>query len=152
MLFTSALRAATSKWVFIPARAHGRPAPSSREEVFAFRVPPDMLVDPLDLAVVARDKTADGVPRTVIGSAPRDPAGRRDAVTRRPARAQRSVLGWLAEANVAPRPAATPILTACVTIRRNGVAQPADTGTLPRLNGPAAARWSRATVRTPTRA
>jgi len=51
------------------------------------------------------------------------------------------VLGWLAEANVAPRPAATPILTACVTIRRNGLSRSPRTQALSTpLNGPAAAR------------
>ena len=134
-LFLAAARMTLPKWRFEPARKAARTVAVRWEQVFAFTLPPDSEIPPLEPALIARDTTVDGVPRVVVGIRDPEPGAILLFTTGELLEAQRHVLRTLA-----PKPIADslgrPRVTVCLSINRGGQDFAADSTTIAALEAP----------------
>jgi TonB family protein len=134
-LFLAAAEIALRKWRFEPGREGARPVRVRWEQIFAFTLPPDSEIPPLEPALIARDTTVDGVPRIVVGIRDPEPGAILLFTNGELLDAQRHVLRTLA-----PKPIADslggPRVTVCLSINRGGQDFAADSTTIAALEMP----------------
>jgi len=133
-LFTQAVKNVLGRWAFDPATNAGRPVPARYEQIFEFSLPKDSEVPTMDVVVLARDTTAEGVARLVIGNRERDVDAASHFTEQDLLDAQRSALLTLAPAPVTDS-TGRPRVTVCLTLRGDPV-RVADTATLRALTQP----------------
>ena len=134
-LFAASARNALKTWTFVPAQKAGAAVAMRFEQDFEFRLSADSEVPPLEVVVLARDTTPDGVLRIVVGERDREPNAAARYSEGDLLAAQRAVLLTVAPMPVAD-PKGRPRVTACVTIILAGAKQPADSTTLDAVSAP----------------
>jgi hypothetical protein len=134
-LWLAAAKMTLPKWRFEPGRNGAHTVAVRWEQIFAFTLPSDSETPPLEPALIARDTTADGVPRVVVGIRDAEPGAILLFTTGELLDAQRQVLRTLA-----PKPIADslgkPRVTVCLSINRGGQDFAADTTTIAALEAP----------------
>ena len=135
VLWLAAAKMTLPKWRFEPGRKGARTVAVRWEQIFAFTLPPDSEIPPIEPALIARDTTSDGVPRIVVGIRDPEPGAILLFTTGELLDAQRHVLRTLV-----PKPIADslgrPRVTVCLSINRGGQDFAADTTTISALEAP----------------
>jgi hypothetical protein len=130
------LTAAASAWVvqshFSPGMREGRRVPVRYEEVLEYIASPGGNT-PIQTAILRRDLTPDGVPRTVIGREPRDLSA--DGKLKKEDRLEAQRATFTAVAAQVPRTPGTDVLV-CVQFNTGNKTVPADDETIRRVTAP----------------
>jgi hypothetical protein len=123
------------RWRFEPGRKAARSVAVRWEQVFAFTIPADSEVPPLEPSLIARDSTVDGVPRVVVGIRDPEPGAILLFSNGDLLDAQRHVLRTLAPAPITDS-LGRPRVTLCLSINRGGQDFAADSVTIAALEAP----------------
>lgn len=132
-LFTLVVRTVIPRTRYSPGVRDGQRVPVRREEVFEF-IAKDKDSPPLDVVLLVVDSTAAGVPRTVIGTLPRDSSAIGALTSADLLEAERAALAVVAN-EARSKDAGTEIVI-CVEFHAGGNRGPADAETIRRLSVP----------------